>query len=554
MRRTPLGVGKVAVLVALSLPLFDPRPALAKPQFGSDVNDFCTRSGGNPAAPFTGDCSICHDPASPGRNQTPGFAAYKAGDLGYFCPANQPPKLDPIGDQQVDENGLLDLRIVASDPDGDSVQIEASDLPTGAVFQDDGFGTATLVWMPDFDSAGNYPVLFRATDTGNPPASVSEGIIITVGNANRPPLLEPVGNQSVAAGDRLSLVLRASDPDLDPVRFGAAGLPATATFLDLGTGSAELSWQTGSADVGNTTLTFTVTDAGVPMQSDSETVVVTVGGVNRPPELAPIGGQQAYPGVPLFLMIMASDPDGDGVSLAVDALPDGASFVDVGDGSARLVWTPRADQSGNHAITCTVSDDGVPSESASEAFTISVGDVNRPPVLDPPVVIEEGRVLVIPLTARDPDGDGLRFAASGLPTGASFVDHLDRTAEFRWEPDADVSGIIPLSFVVTDDGTPPESDSASTTITVQAAASAAPTTSWRSGWACGIGFELVFVLLPLMGVRRRRVSGPPGRAGAVPGRRGRRGPRASPPGQAPAGARSRSTRYPPAPAGRSSGR
>lgn len=507
-------VAAAAWLAPLLLLLLGAQPSLAKPEYGDAVDAFCTSNALDPPMPYSGDCAICHYEFNKNIDRTPGFDAYKShkgdGDFSYFCPLaaapNQPPMLDPIGNQMVSEDGLLELRIVAQDPEGGPIVLEASDVPAGALFQDNGNGTADFVWMPGFDQAGNYPVLFKATDIGIPPASASETAIITVGNVNRPPALDPIGNQSVAAGARLTLVLSANDPDLDSVMFGAADLPITAEFLDLRNGTAEFSWLTAPEDVGNVALTFSATDTGVPMQSDSETIVITVGNANRPPQLAPVGNQQAFTLVPLVLTVIASDPDGDGILFSIDGLPDGASFADAGDGSATLRWTPRADQPGNYALTCTVADDGDPSESDNETFTISVGEVNRPPTLDPIVLMEEGPALVIPLTAHDPDVNTLRFSATGVPAGASFVDNWDGTAEFRWEPAADLAGDFPLVFTVSDDGTPVERASAETTISLTSASVStnAPTTGWSSSWACGIGFELVFLLPPLLWARSVR--------------------------------------------------
>lgn len=475
---------------------------------------FVRATGSNPPTPYSGDCAICHDEFNKNRNQTPGFDAYKShkgdGDFSYFCPLpaapNQPPILVPIGDQLVSEDGLLELLIVAQDPEGGPVVFEASDLPAGALFQGNGDATADFVWMPDFDQEGTYPVLFKASDSGSPPAVAAETVNITVGNVNRPPVLDPIGNQSVAEGARLTLVLSAGDPDRDSVLFGAADLPAAAELLDLGNGSAEFSWLTAPGDVGNFAVTFSVTDTGVPMQSDSETLVITVGEANRPPQLAPIGNQQGFVLVPLEVPVVASDPDGDGLLLSIDGLPDGADWIDAGDGSATLRWTPGADQSGNYTLICTVADDGVPAESDNETFTISVGEVNRPPTIDPIVLIEEGPALVIPLTAHDPDGNTLRITATGVPEGASFVDNRDGTGDFRWVPAADVAGDFPLVFTVSDDGTPVESASAATTISIADVSAQAATSSseYRSSWACGLGFELTFLLPPLLWARKAR--------------------------------------------------
>ena len=51
-------------------------------------------------------------------------------------------------------------------------------------------------------------------------------------------------------------------------------------------------------------------------------------------------------------------------------------------GSQSFSWTPAYDESGNYSVTFTITDDGNPMLSDSETIVVSVGEVNRPPVLD----------------------------------------------------------------------------------------------------------------------------------------------------------------------------
>jgi hypothetical protein len=119
-------------------------PSHALPRYGQDVDDFCTSSGGTPATPFSGDCTICHNPSNSGLDRTEGFSRFRQNDLAYFCPAapaNQAPVLTPIGNRSVSEDGMLTIQVRASDADGDALVLEAAGLPTGAVFVDGGNGT-----------------------------------------------------------------------------------------------------------------------------------------------------------------------------------------------------------------------------------------------------------------------------------------------------------------------------------------------------------------------------------------------------------------------------
>ncbi len=132
----------------------------------------------------------------------------------------------------------------------------------------------------------------------------------------------------------------------------------------------------------------------------------------------------------LSFTVTASDPDGDGLTFSASNVPTGASF----NPSTRVFnWTPAFGDAGNYNVTFTVTDDGSPAESDSETVTITVGNVNRPPVLGTigSKSVDEGDLLTFTVTASDPDGDGLTFSASNVPPGASFN---PSTRVFSWTP------------------------------------------------------------------------------------------------------------------------
>jgi hypothetical protein len=56
----------------------------------------------------------------------------------------------------------LYVTVNATDPDGDKLLIEAVNLPVGAIFYDN-----TLIWVPDYGTAGTYKLQFTASDGTN---------------------------------------------------------------------------------------------------------------------------------------------------------------------------------------------------------------------------------------------------------------------------------------------------------------------------------------------------------------------------------------------------
>ncbi len=375
-------------------------------------------------------------------------------------PTNQPPVLDPIGNQQIDEGQSRIIPLSYSDPENTPIFCMASNLPTGASFDT---GTCTFIWTPNFGDAGNYPdVLFKVTDSGFPPRNDYEFVTITVGDVNQPPVMDPIGNQQVEEGSLLSFVVSGSDPDGDGVSCSASNLPSGASF---DTGTCTFSWTPNFDAAGNyPNIKFILLDDGVPVAQDIEFVTITVGDVNQPPVMDPIGNQQIDEGQLLSFVVSGSDPDGDALTCSVSNLPTGASFD---TGTCTFTWTPVVGDAGVYSnVRFNLIDDGVPVEQDIEFVTITVGDVNQPPVLDPigPQVVQEGELLSFTLGYSDPDGDAVACSASNLPTGATFDAVL---CKFGWIPGFESAGNYPdVLFTITDDGVPVEQDSEAITITV----------------------------------------------------------------------------------------
>jgi len=372
---------------------------------------------------------------------------------------NRAPVLNPIGAKTVQEGVLLTFTVSASDVDLDTLTQTVSSLPLGATFIDNNDNTGSFSWLPDFGTAGNYLLTFTTTDNGNPMASDVEQVTITVGDVNRPPVLNPIGSKLVQEGETLVFTVTATDPDLDALVLSSSIL-AGATFVDNGNGTGTYNWTPGFGTTGNYTVIFTVTDTGNPMASDFEEININVGDVNRPPVLTPLGSKSIQPDNELTFTVIATDPDLDNLALSTSALPLGAIFTDLGDGTGVFRWTPMPEQEGNYNLIFTVTDNGNPVATDFEEITITVGNVNMPPVLNPigAQLVKEGSLMKLTITTLDLDSDSITILASALPLGASFVDNGDGTATLTWMPEVELEGNFSITITVLDDGTPVISD------------------------------------------------------------------------------------------------
>ncbi len=249
---------------------------------------------------------------------------------------------------------------------------------------------------------------------------------------NRPPRLARIGEKVAAVGATLTIVLRATDPDGDPLVFDVLGERPKGALLDQAAGRFTLVPDV--AQLGRTLhVTFVVSD-GLAFDRETVRIVVAAEALPHPPQFEPLGDQNAVAGQPIEFTLEATDPDGDALTFAFAAAPPGGAELDGATG--HFSWTPAFDLAGRVVrFEFTASDGGL---QATLALNVVVaggrGATNRPPSIDPlePFEASVGSPLTFVLTASDPDGDGVVVTTYGsLPEGARF-DPLALT--FHWTP------------------------------------------------------------------------------------------------------------------------
>jgi len=377
---------------------------------------------------------------------------------------NQPPVLGSIGNKTVAEAANLNFAVSATDADGTTPTLTTSTLPTNASFTDNGDGTGTFDFTPDYTQSGSYPVTFYASDGV---ATDSELITITVTNTNRDPVLAAIGAQTVAEGANLNFIATATDPDGTIPTMTTSTLPANATYTDNGDGTGTFDFNPDFTQAGSYPVTFYASDG---VATDSEIVTITVTGTNLPPTLDPIGNQTVAEGANLNFNVTGSDPDGTVPTFTTSILPANATFTDNGDGSGTFDFNPDYTQEGSYPVTFYISD-GVATD--SEVISVTVTHTNQTPVLDPigAQLVAEGANLNFNVTASDGDGTIPTLTTSALPTNASFTDNGDGTGTFDFNPDFTQAGSYPVTFYASDGLA---TDSEVVTISVNDAGNQAP--------------------------------------------------------------------------------
>ncbi len=376
---------------------------------------------------------------------------------------NLPPILEPIGDKTAKAGQTLFFTIKATDPDGNVVIYGSNNLPEGAVLNI--FGAFS--WQPTDDQVGIHEITLIAGDIEG--GTDEETITITVieRDGNLPPLFEPIGNQVITIGERLTFTVKANDPEGSTVLYGAQ-MPQGAVVNSF---SGFFSWRPTFDQEGVHEVTFVASD--INGGSSSQTITITVNGLNSPPVLNNIPNKTARVGDNVNFVVSATDDDGDVLTYSAQNLPSGAEF----NAQSNLFrWFPTASQIGTHNVTFNVSDGNGGTDAQIVSITVEAVP-QQAPVLAPigNRSVNANQNMSFTISATDPNGDTLTYSAQNLPPGAEFT---QSNKMFRWVPTNAHAGNHSVTFTVSDGQL---TDSETITITVNPGAEASQITSPSPG-------------------------------------------------------------------------
>lgn len=201
---------------------------------------------------------------------------------------------------------------------------------------------------------GTFYLAVKAFDTSGNQSGFSNEVSATL-IGNQPPVLAPIGNQSVDEGVQLQFTVNATDPDAgNTLSFSATGLPQGATFSAApgqpSPATGTFSWIPNSAQSGVYYVHFSVTD-GTLIASEDITVTVNDTTVDGDGDGVPDSSDNC----PTVANADQADSDGDGVGDACDNSPldpnpgqqdsNGNGVGDASDGKVTTDLAPPIDSS-----------------------------------------------------------------------------------------------------------------------------------------------------------------------------------------------------------------
>jgi hypothetical protein len=378
--------------------------------------------------------------------------------------SNSPPVLAAISNRTIAVGMTLTLTNVASDTDGDLLTFS---LGTGAAANATINATNGIFnWSPTQAQIGTNAFSVIVTDSGLPPLSATQSFSVVVVQSNSPPVLAAISNRTISVGMTLTITNVASDTDGDRLTFNLGTGAATNATINPTNGI--LNWSPTQTQIGTNAFSVVVTDNGLPSLSATQSFSVTVLASNNPPVLAPISDRTITAGVTLTVTNVATDPDSPPEVLTFSLGPGAAANSSLNATNGVFTWTPTQGQTGTNAFSVIVTDNGLPSLSATQSFKVTVLASNNPPVLAgiSNRTIAVGMTLTITNTATDPDSPPQALTFS-LGTGAATNASINATnGVFTWPPTQDQIGTNGFSVIVTDNGSPPLSATQSFNVTV----------------------------------------------------------------------------------------
>lgn len=338
-------------------------------------------------------------------------------------PPNTAPTISGMPPASVPVGQTYEFTPSANDVDGDTLTFSAVNVPSWLSFDK---ANGHLSGKPQSGQEGTYADLVVSVNDGEAIAFLGPfSITVTAGSVSKPPVPNAAptisGTPSTGVGEGKAYAFQpiAADADGDTLAFSVANAPA---WLTIDATSGKLG---GVAPIGSagtySGIVVSVTDGVATVSLPAFALLVTPMPANTPPTIGGTPPTIAKVGQLYSFEPLAADPDGDPLTFSPSGKPAWLKF-DIATG--RLSGIPTSVNIGTYNNLRISVSDGKAAASLP-AFSISVVAVdpgNQPPVISgsPATQATEGKPYSFQPSASDPEGDGLKFSASGLPTWLTF--------------------------------------------------------------------------------------------------------------------------------------
>lgn len=273
----------------------------------------------------------------------------------------------------INEGELVKVAPKVTDPDNDVVTLSCA-KPLNDKCE----------WQTKVGDEGTYKIKVTASDGT---LKDEKEVIIIVNSVNKKPVFNSISEDISAFETQLiSILANVTDPEGQKVT-----LTYSKPFANDGT------WKPPYGTAGTYNVNVTATDG---VNAVAKTVEVIVKHMNRAPVIKAIQDITVTEGQTVVVTPIATDPDGDKVTIEFSKPLD-----EFGE------WETKKGDAGEYDAVVTANDG---KENVLTTFLITVNKKNNAPVLAKiaDITSKEGDKIVIPATATDADGDKITFTFS----------------------------------------------------------------------------------------------------------------------------------------------
>ena len=334
---------------------------------------------------------------------------------------NRAPEFPTFANQSVAAGDTLNLNLAATDPDLPAQPLRYAILAGTQPGMTLDASTGALVWnVPASHAASTYPLLLQVFDGA---LNDTLGLLISVQPGA--PVLDPIDNMTVDEETPVRFTATVSNVS-GPFEFHLVDAPASAS-IDPTTGV--FTWTPSESEApGNHLFEVIVANASDPGQADTQTVIITVHEVNRPPVFRPVVPVAGQPGTTLGTDAVADDPDLPTQPLTYRIVSGAQPGMQINSVSGTVTWTvPGTQSTGAYAVQVSVSD-GLASAETTVTFDISAPSLSLASI--DPLAVDVGQRFEFQPTVNEPGLDALYFIADAPP--AMSIDPF--TGVISWTP------------------------------------------------------------------------------------------------------------------------
>jgi hypothetical protein len=351
-------------------------------------------------------------------------------------PIHNGPALGVQTNRTIDELSTLIVTNTATDTDIPvrKLSYELLDAPLGAAIDTNG----VISWTPtESQGPSTNTITTIVIDDGTPQLSATNSFIVIVNELNVPPQLPLQSDRTISGLTSLTVTNSATDSDLPANALAYSLMEApTNAFIDA---DGVVTWTPTVAQIPSTNIFRTVVTDSNPWAvnaqhlSATNSFTVVVNAIHNGPELPFQTNQIIAELTTLVVTNTASDSDIPGHPLTYVLLDAPAGAVI--DTNGIISWRPTEVQGpSTNIVTTVVLDDGIPSRSATNSFTIVVQEINSAPILPtlPNLTITGLTTMTVTNTASDSDQplNNLAYTLLEAPTNAL----IDSDGVITWTP------------------------------------------------------------------------------------------------------------------------